>query len=307
MDPHRIEQIKRASIIAIVGNTILALIKIILGLFSDSLAVVSDGIDSSTDIVASLVILFAAHIIALPPDREHPYGHGRAESIASRLVAFVIFFAGAQIALSTTQNLITGTIERVPSPLAIYTTVASLLGKILLAVNQLRLGRKSESQMIIANGKNMLNDIYISGGILVGLVFTIVLKVPVLDSVLAIAVRVWVMKSAVQIFIESNTEVMESVRDPGVYDQIFGAVSRVEGASNPHRTRIRQIANLYVIELDVEIDPKLTVAEAHKITFAVEEEIKSSVRNVYDIIVHVEPQGNEELEEKYGRSAAESD
>jgi len=292
--------IRRASWIAITGNIVLALLKILLGLFSNSRALFSDGIDSTTDIIISTVTLAVAAIIVKPPDKTHPYGHGRAESIATKVVAFFIFFAGAQLALNTTLKIMRRSPIEVPSSIALYAAIVSIFGKILLSFSQFKIGKKAESLMIIANGKNMLNDIFISLSVLTGLVFVFVLKIPVVDSIIAIAVSCWIMKTAVQIFMETNIEVMDGVRDTSLYDKIFDAVSRVDGALNPHRARIRQIGSMYVIDLDIEVDGSISVSEAHNIALKVENEIKNAIKNVYDIIVHVEPEGNVEINEKFG-------
>ena len=278
MNDKRTIFIKRASFIAIIGNTILALLKIIFGLMAGSLAVVGDGVDTTTDIITSLVTLFAAIIMGRPPDKTHPYGHLRAEAIATKIVSFVIFFVGAQLALSSTRMLISGEHTRVPSALALYVTIVSIAGKIFLAYSQFSLGKRHESQMIIANAKNMLNDIYISSGVLIGLIFTLVFQQAIIDTILALAVSVWVMKTAIEIFLDSSVEVMEGIRDHTVYDRVFKAVDSVEGASNPHRTRVRMISNLYVIDLDIEVDPGVSVSKGHDIAVKVEEKIKRELR-----------------------------
>ena len=294
--------VKIAAWIAICGNGVLAILKIVIGIRSGSIAVIGDGIDTATDIVASIVTLFAAVIMVKPPDKDHPYGHLRAEAIATKVVAFVIFFAGAQLALSAIRKLMGVEVISLPSTPAIHITVVSILGKSILALTQLRLGKRHQSPMIIANGKNMINDIFTSAGVLIGLGFIYLLNLPVLDSILAIVISLWIIKTAISIFLESSVEVMESVHDSSIYDSIFDAVDSIASASNPHRTRIRQIGHLYVIDLDIEVDGVLSVSSGHEIATSVEERIKGSVDNVYDIIVHVEPKGNREDGEKYGRT-----
>ena len=306
MDRERSNQIGRVAWIAIVGNTLLAVLKTIAGLMAGSLAVVGDGIDSTTDIVASIIILFAARIISKPPDREHPYGHFRAETIATKTLAFVIFFVGAQLALSTVRRILSGEYGRVPDLLAIYVTVASILGKIVLAFLLIRAGKKLQSSMLLANGKNMQNDILISAGVLVGLVFTQVFHLPILDSITALAISLWIMKTAYGIFMEANLELMDGNDDPLVYSTIFQAVESVSDAANPHRARVRRLANMYIIDLDIEVESSKTVAQAHDIAARVERTIKGQLDNVYDIMVHVEPLGNVEADERYGLRRNES-
>ncbi len=294
--------LKKVSWIAISGNGILAVLTIVIGVIAGSLAVIGAGIDTATDIVTSIITLFAAVIISKPPDREHPYGHMRAETVATKLVSFIIFFAGAQLALKAGGTLLEGTTRTMPEIAAIYVTILSIIGKILLAYMLLSMGKRHDSSMLAANGKNMLTDILSSSSILIGLACTFLFKLPILDPIVALLVSVWVMKTAVSIFIVSMSETMDSVRDHSVYDEVFAAVDDVKGASNPHRARIRKIGTHYDIDLDIEVDGAIPVEQGHQVALSVEKKIKEHISNVYDVMVHVEPLGNIEKNEAYGRS-----
>ena len=105
---------------------------------------------------------------------------------------------------------------------------------------------------------------------------------------------------AAGIFLDSNVELMDGVKDVNVYNKIFEAVEKVPGASNPHRVRSRMIGNRYIITLDIEVNPQITITQAHEIAGAVEKSIESSIDNVYDILVHVEPAGECQTDEKFG-------
>ena len=122
----REHQIIRASWWSIVGNGLLAILKLTIGFISGSFAVIADGIDSTTDIASSLVVLIAARIIARPPNIKFPYGYKKADSVATKVLSFVIFFAGAQLAYSTIRILAEGTVMETPSALAIWVTIISI-------------------------------------------------------------------------------------------------------------------------------------------------------------------------------------
>lgn len=298
----RSKQIERASWIAILGNIILATSKITIGLISGSLAVVGDGIDSSSDIVTSFITLATSRIISKPPDHTHPYGHLRAETIATKILAFVIFFAGAQLALSTATRIINNTEQEIPDIIAVYVTLFSIAGKILLSYSLYKFGRKAESTMLLANAKNMKNDIIISSGVLVGIFFSITLERPVLDLITAFIISLYIMKSAFEIFSETSTELMDGIDDKSIYDDIFSCVEEIKGVYNPHRTRVRKLGNMFIIDLDIEVMGSLSVIDAHKKAVEVEELLKTRIKNVYDVIVHIEPLGNIEHSEKFGIS-----
>ncbi|PKL26049.1 MAG: cation transporter [Spirochaetae bacterium HGW-Spirochaetae-3] len=297
---NRNDIVRRAAGISLAGNAILAAAKILAGFAAGSLAVVGDGVDSSTDVVISIVALAASAISAKPSDREHPYGHARAETTATTILAFFIFFAGAQLFFSTIGSLRSGELRLVPGALALWVTLASIAGKLALAWNQAAAGRKSGSTMLLANAKNMRNDVVISASVLVGLALSILLRAPIADSIVALFVGLWVMRSAWGIFSDANDEIMDGKADPALYRAVFNAVGTVPEAGNPHRARVRRLASLYDIDLDIEIDGRKSLNEAHEIAQAVEKAIKERIDGVYDIVVHMEPAGSGEHEEQYG-------
>lgn len=302
MTKNRTYYIKKASWIGIIGNSFLAVAKIVIGFIAASYAVIGDGIDSSTDIITYIIILFTARIIAKPPDKKFPYGYKKAETSATKILAFIIFFAGAQLLISTSRQLIEGISRELPSLIAIYVTVFSIVGKSILAVWQFKIGKKIDSNMIIANARNMRNDIFISLSVLFGLAFTFLLNMPILDNVTALIVSLWIIKEAIGIYRESNLEMMDGVKDTNIYYKIIKSVDQVEGAFNPHRIRVRNLANMYLIALDIEVDQDIKVRDAHEISKNVETKLKENIKNIYDIIVHIEPLGNVEHDETYGIS-----
>ena len=170
---NRERKIIRASWWAVTLNAALAAMKLTVGFISGSYAVIADGIDSATDIVSSLVVLLAARIINKPPNIRFAYGYQKADTVAAKILSFVIFFAGAQLAWSTVQMLLQEVERETPSLLAIWVTVISIGGKLVLTSFLHRTGKKVESPMLMANARNMRNDIFISLSVLVSLVATV--------------------------------------------------------------------------------------------------------------------------------------
>ncbi len=294
--------IQKASWIAFGGNLILAFSKIFIGILSTSLAVLSDGIDSATDVLIAAMTLVAAKITSKPGDREHPYGHGRIETVATAIISFILFFAGAQILFKAIGGILSGVPEKLPSTMAIWVTIASIGGKLALSWSQFHFGRKSCSPMLIANAKNMRGDVVTSAAVLVGLGLSYLTGLAVMDEILGALVALWILKNAVEIFMEANTELMDGTNSREPYREIFAAISKVPSVDNPHRVRLRRVGSMLIIDLDIEVDPAMTVYESHKIALKVEKAIKESLPDVYDVIVHIEPLGNVE-DEKFGLTA----
>ena len=290
----------RTSWISTIGNAVLSVSKIIVGLLAGSLAVLGDGIDSATDVIISVVMIFTARIMSRPPSKKYVFGYEKAESIATKILSLVIFYAGVQMLLSSVESIFSDEVKEIPSAIAIYVTVFSIAGKLLLALYQYKQGKKINSSMLTANAINMRNDVIISSGVLLGLIFTFIFKLPILDSITGLIISLFIIKSSISIFMDSNVELMDGAKDVNIYNKIFEAVEKVPGAGNPHRVRSRMIGNLYNITLDIEVDPQMTLMQAHEIADAVEKSIENSIDNVYDILVHVEPAGKCQTDEKFG-------
>lgn len=279
----------RTSWVSTIGNAILSVSKIVVGLLSGSLAVIGDGIDSATDVVISVVMIFTARLMNKPPSKKYVFGYEKAESIATKVLSLVIFYAGAQMLVSSVESIFSDETKEIPSAIAIYVTVFSIVGKLLLSTYQYKQGKKINSSMLIANAVNMRNDVVISCGVLFGLIFTFIFKLPILDSITGLVISLFIIKSSIGIFMDSNVELMDGVKDVNVYNKIFEAVEKVPGAGN-----------LYLITLDIEVDPQMTLMRAHEIADEVEKSIEDSIDNVYDILVHVEPAGKCQTDEKFG-------
>ena len=297
--------IVKASWLSIIANSILSILKIVIGVTSGSLAVIGDGIDSASDIITSLITLITAKIIARPPDTKFPFGYAKADTIAARFLSFIIFLAGAQLAISTVRQFVEGQERNLPGIWAIYITIISILGKALLSFYLFKASKKTKSEMLNANAQNMQNDVLISVTVLAGLLLTYIIKLPVIDSLIALLVSIWIIRVAFKIFVQTNIELMDGSKDSSDYIKIFDAVNKIKEVKNPHRVRIRKAGHMLVIGIDIEVEGDMSVNEAHEISIQVEQSIKSVLENVYDIVVHIEPLGNYEKHEKFGLSESD--
>jgi cation diffusion facilitator family transporter len=301
--PDRVKSIKLASWVGIGGNAFLALSKIFAGFVSGSLSVVADGVDSTGDVLISVMTLYIAYLLTKPPNLRFPYGYGKAEPNATKALSFIIFFAGAQLAISSIRKLVSGSVSEIPGKLAITAVVISIIGKLILAWYQLYIGKKTNSNMLRANAKNMQGDVIISSSVLLGLIFIHVFKLPILDTITALLVSGWIIWVAIRIFIETNLELMDGNVEKTVYKKVFEIVEAVKGVKNPHRMRIRQVGHKLMVNIDIELDGEMTLHDAHEVSHKVEKEIKNGLdRDILDVIIHVEPYGDETEEQHLGVS-----
>lgn len=296
----RTRAIRRASAVGIGANALLAAVKATAGFATGSWALLADAIDSGLDALTSGVTFAAARLMAKPPDPEHPWGHHRAETLATVFLAFMILFAGLQLAIASVRQVVTGAPRPVPGELAAAVAALSAVAKLALALYKRRVGRRIASPALIAAAQNMGADIFVSVGVIAGVIAAGVTGLVTLDSIAALLVSGWIGVVAVRILWRSAGELMEGHGDRETYRALFEAVGAVPDASRPHRARIKRIGAHLVVDLDIEVDPTLTVAEAHEISHRTERAIRVRLPEVYDVVVHIEPRGNVEDRERYG-------
>lgn len=299
----RTKMIKHASLVGIFVNGFLALIKIIVGFLVGSLVLISDGIDSASDVFISGVSLLATKFMNQPPDVEHPYGHGKAELIAGKVISLVIFSVAIQIALSAISDMRSGE-NTTLSFWALWAALVSICGKLGLWIYKYRLAKKTNSLLLMADAKNMRGDFVLSSVVLLALLVELIFTMPILDSLAALFVSIWMMIVSINLFREMSVELMDGHSDIKDYQLVINAVLGVKGVLHPHKIRLRKVGWGFYVDLDIEVDGHLTVMEGHRIAMEVETAIRASLENVYDVMVHVEPRGNCE-EESFGLSEKE--
>ena len=293
--------IRMAGVIALCGNGVLAVLKIVFGILSQSNALIGDAIDTFSDVALSIMTLVVAVIAVKPADKEHPWGHAKAEAVGTTFIAFTLFYMGGQLAVNSITALMSGEVPPQPSFVAAVVACVSIVVKLLLALSQYYFGKLSSSKMVKANAKNMASDVILSLGVLVGLVISYFTHSGLADSVISILIGVWIIKTALSIFIDTSIDLMDGASGSGEYQLVFDAVKSVPDAGNPHRVRMRRMGGFWDIDMDIEVDPKMSVLCGHKIACRVEEEIKVRLENVFDIVVHIEPR-DDKTEESFGLS-----
>ncbi len=299
--------IQQASWVGMIGNGLLAALKIIVGFIAGSAAVIADGIDSASDILASLITFYASKVSEMPPDKAHPWGHKRAEAIAAKIISMIIFVAGLQLVISTVGMLWNGEVRQMPGKASIAVTILSILGKSVMALYKFRVAKKTNSSMMKADAINMKNDIFLSLSVLIGLGITYITNLPVIDTCVGILLGLWILRSGAMLSLETNTELMDSFENHEVYyKKLYSIANETPGVYNPHKMRIRKLNNHLDIYLDIEVDGDLSVTQGHDIAKDLETNIKNVFDEVFDVMVHVEPISNEE-DEQFGISHKDID
>ncbi|APT71660.1 Cation diffusion facilitator family transporter [Thermosipho sp. 1063] len=293
--------IKKVTFLAVITNIFLAVIKIITGILFNSIAILADGIDSSTDIITSLVTFFATRLSVKPPDKLHPYGHSKIENIGAKIISFVIFYAGISLFIESTKKFVTKEYFQIIGILPLVVTLISITFKTILFLIEYTYGKKYNSSSLVAEALNMRNDILLSSLVFLG-VFLNKLGLEWMDPLVGMVMSAIIIKVAFEIFTENAYVLLDGItpKDTWIYDTIINVCNNCNGIKNPHKIRVRKIGNVYDINMDIEVDPNMTVKESHNLTKCLKEKlIKITNNKIYDVVIHIEPFENKE-NEPYG-------
>jgi len=290
------KSLKKITTFAVITNALLAFLKVLTGIIFNSMAILADGIDTSTDILTSSIVYFSTRFSSKPPDKLHPYGHHKIENISAKIISFIMFYAGVSLSIESIKRIITKDYHTIIGIIPLVITSISIFAKFLLFILEYRAGKKYNKQ--IAEALNMRNDIMLSSLVFIG-VFLNKIGLPWMDPVVGLFMSLIIIKVSFEIFSENFYSLMDGIH-PGeewLYDVVFESCKQCEGVHNPHKVRIRKVGNKYDIDMDIEVDPNLTVEKAHEITNCLKSKISDSLdEKLFDIVIHVEPIKNEETE-----------
>jgi cation diffusion facilitator family transporter len=283
------------ALLSIVSNSILVALKVITGLLTGSISIISEAVHSSMDLAASVIAFFAVRISAKRPDAEHPFGHGKVEDISALAEALLILIAAAWIILEAVHKLIEPKpIETIGWGLAVmaFSAIANIIVSNLLFM----VGRKTESPALIADAWHLKTDVWTSAGVLSGLaiiwfgsLFWPGVDLSWIDPVAAILVALLILRAALKLTLDAIKDLIDT-RPPaneitwlsGYFASWFPTVRSV------HRVRTRKSGAARFIDLHVVVDPSMTVSESHSITEKMTAAIREKLRGA-DLTVHVEP------------------
>jgi cation diffusion facilitator family transporter len=280
---------QRVAAVGMLVSGALAVIKIYAGLQGNSTAVFADGLESASDVFASGVVLLGLTLAAKPPAAEHPYGHGRVETLVGHLIGLVLSAAGSLISYGSLLKL-----GQPRDPIAgwvVWPLVISLLAKSTLAIYKFHYGRKLHSSALTADAWNDAMDTLSAVVALaaVGMALSDPVRFFNADRYGGFVVGLIVIGVGVRVAHESAMQLMDTMPDPRMMKQIREAAAAVEGARGVEKCFARKTGLRYHVDLHLEVDPDMTVRQSHDIAHKVRLEILDRLDWVADVLVHVEP------------------
>lgn len=280
------EETKKVGIIGILGNIFLFIIKIIISIISKSQGMFADSINSATDVLSSLMTYIGGKISGEPSDKEHNYGHGKAEYIFSMIISIITFYLGCKIAVDGGTSLLEGRNFEFSIWLVVICAITIIL-KIILYKYVNKIGKEQNNILILANAQDHINDVLVTTSVLVG-VLASMLNIYWLDGVVAIFIAIRIAYTGINIFIDSYKVLMDSAMKEGELQIIYEMIKKHGEIDHIDKVTSKSVGSKFIVIVKVSVDGNMTVKESHKIAGILKSEIME-IKNVYDVVVHINP------------------
>jgi cation diffusion facilitator family transporter len=282
-------EVERAAWLGLAINLSLGLVKLIGGLVGDSFALLSDSVNSLGDVFATVVVLVAVRIAQQPADQEHPYGHTRAEAIAASTVAVLIMVSALGIGWEAIQRLSAD--HSLPETWTLWIAGGNVAIKEWLYRYKVRVGKRTGSRAMIANAWDHRSDAFCALAVLVGLALVRWGNGRWMwaDEAAALVVVAAILFSSLRLYRDSASELMDVQADDDLVEQIRTMAITIPGVRGVEKLWVRKSGLEFFVDIHVEVDSELTVAEGHRIGHVVKDRLTACFARVRDVLVHLEP------------------
>ena len=290
----REKQIRNVTLWGAVVNILLTVAKLLAGIFGRSAAMVADGVHSLSDLLSDLVVLVFTHISSKDKDREHSFGHGKFETMATLIVSVILIVVAYKLMSSGVESIVDiATGETLPEPgyIALIAAVVSIIAKEILYQWTAKVGKRTNSTVVIANAWHHRSDALSSIGSLIGSGGAIILghEWTMLDPIASCVISVVIAVTAIRIAIPSLAELLEASLPEDIENEIIKTAFEVPGVSDIHELKTRRNGISFIIDAHIVVDPSMTIVEAHDIATNVEEALTAKFGKETQMNIHVEP------------------
>lgn len=284
------EKTKAASI-SVLSNSILTTGKIVIGIFSGSVSIISEGIHSGIDLIAAIIALFAVRESGKPADARHTYGHGKIENVSGTIEAMLIFVAALLIIKEAVSKLAEGTVvENLGWGLVIMGFSAGV--NFLVSANLMRVAKKTDSVALEADALHLRTDVITSAGVFLGLLIIQITGWTIVDPIIAILVACLIIKAAYDLTKEAFMPLVDVSLEPQEYELILGVLNKYKNQFVEfHKLRTRRSGAERHIDLHLVVPKHQSIYNIHELCDQIEQEIKERIPGT-QILIHAEPCGD---------------
>ncbi|MBT5471373.1 MAG: cation transporter [Nitrospina sp.] len=287
----------KAILVGAAANLLLSCIKFIGGILGNSMALVADAFHSLSDLLTDVVVYFSHGFGQLPPDQDHPYGHGRAETIGTTIVGLLIIFAGLGVAYESWEAM-SSIIEKTPGWIAASTACFSILVNEGLYHYTLKIGNATKSPSLVANAWHHRTDAISSIAALVGVIGAWN-GISIMDPLAGALVGLMVCKVGYDFTREGFRDLMDTALSEEHTKKVFAILNEIPEVLHFHDLRSRTIGGEILMDVHILVNPEMTVTEGHQIAEVVRRNIIKEFGNVQDVLVHVDGEHDAEVENLY--------
>ena len=282
---------QRVALAGILASVALAAMNIAVGVMTQSTSVFATGVEFAGDVLASVVVLFGLIAATRPPDDDHPYGHGRIETLAAFVVGLVLSIGGAGICWNSLQEV--GAEHPPPAMTAIAALAGAIVVRGVMSVIKFRVGRRIRSTSLVADAWNDAVDILSAGAALTAVALTIYdsSRFMAADHYGGFVVGIVVIVTGLRVLRDASLELMDTMPDQQMMDKLKATVLTVPGVRGVDKAYARKTGMSYHVDLHIEVDPAMSVADAHAVAGRVRHQVRGDLGWVADVLVHVEPAG----------------
>ena len=294
METTREKEIVRITLWGSVVNVTLTALKFAAGILGCSAAMIADAVHSLSDLLTDFVVLLFVRISSRPADSDHPYGHGKYETLATAIVAVALLAAGGVLAAEGVQKILSaihGEELVMPGRIALWAALISIAAKEIIYLLTIRVSRRVQSSVLEANAWHHRTDALSSVATSIGIGGALLFggKWAILDPIAAVLVSIFILVAAARLLHEAMQDLLEKRLPEEVENEIRAMVATDSEMSEMHKLRTRRVGNVYSIEMHLRMDGNMPLAEAHRHSAMLEQRLRERFGQQTMITIHMEP------------------
>jgi len=276
----------RIARLSIVSNTFLIILKLIVGLISGSVSIISEAIHSSMDLVAAIIAFISVSVSDNPPDSRHPYGHGKVENISGVIEAILIFIAAGWIIVEAVKKMMGEAVELEAIGIGSLVMLVSALVNTVVSRKLYKVAKETRSVALEADALHLKTDVYTSLGVAAGLALILITHIYWLDPIVAIMVAFLIIKESYSLMRKAFNPLLDEAWHVDEVEELEKSLNEMN--VNYHQLRTRLAGNYRFLDLHIELPKDLSVESAHQYCDKIEENLISRFENL-NVTIHVEP------------------
>lgn len=280
-------RVQRVFLLVLALNLVVAVAKAAFGLLAGSVSMVADAVHSGFDSFSNVVGIIALYYAGRPPDPEHPYGHGKIETLGTLVIGAMLLLTAAGILFEGYQRLVTPVVPEITA-VTVAVMLGTLVTNIAVSTYERRRGEEYQSQILVADSLHTRSDVFVSVAVLGGFL-AVMLGFPAADPIIAFAIGLLIVRMGLSILYDAArvlTDTMNLPCDPAL---IRAVVTDTPGVTGYHEFRCRGKPGEIFADIHIAVDAALPVSRAHEISDEVERRLKEAVPGLVEVVVHIEP------------------